>query len=93
VSEFTPEIAGRVQRAVAFDLFRWLADDGSIQTRKDLLAAIRAHLDGGTYAPGADLDLLRLDVDQALADELGTEPDLLPGRAPLPDDLGDAGLD
>jgi hypothetical protein len=87
VSEFTPEIAGRVQRAVAFDIFRWQLDEKLLNG--DGLRAVRALLDSREYAPGPDLDLLKLDVDQALAEALGIEPDLLPGRAPLPDDPGE----
>lgn len=52
------------------------------------------HLRGRLYAPseippGAVLDLLKLDVDAALAAALGVDPDLLPDRAPLPDTPGD----
>ena len=83
MGEFTPEVAGRVQRLVAFDIFRGQITEGHL-TRAGLLA-VRARLDSGEYDPGPDRELLQLDLDDAIAAEWGVPVSELPGRAPVED--------
>jgi hypothetical protein len=53
------------------------------------LLAVRGRLDAVEFLPGADLDLMRLDVDTAIAAELGLDVSEMPGRAPVPDDAAE----
>lgn len=56
------------------------------------LVHLRGRLDAPSeMPPGAVLDLLKLDVDAALAAAMGVDADLLPGREPWPDTPEDMG--
>ena len=83
MGEFTPEVAGSVQRLVAFDIFRGQIANGHLT--KEGLLTVRARLDSGEFEPGPDRELLQLEVDDAVAAAYGVSPDDLPGRTPVED--------
>jgi hypothetical protein len=85
VAEFTPALAGRVARMALFDCWSWQLEGGHL-SRKGLLA-VRGRLDetSGEFAPGPDLDLLRLVAADALAADLGVDAADLPGAEVVPD--------
>lgn len=86
MSDMGYEQAAGIVRSVQLEEFRGLLGSESL-TRAGLLR-LRARLASGEFPrPDPGVDLVALDVDEALAAVLGVDPAELPGRAPVPDTL------
>jgi hypothetical protein len=83
----TPAEAGWLARVALLHEWKQLIVAGYL-TEPGLLA-IRTRLDpiSHEFEPGADLELLRLLVDEAIARGRGIDVSLMPGRSPVPDTI------
>jgi len=83
----TPAEVGWFVRVALFHEWKQLVTSGYLT--EDGLLAVRTRLDETSreFEPGPDLELLRLEVDDAIARHRGIDPMLMPGRAPFPDSL------
>ena len=91
MTEFTPEVAGRLIRRVLFDEWRQLIVAGLL-TEQGLLE-VRGRLDetSNEFEPGPDREELYLLASDAVARMRGIDPSDMPGAPEAPDDLSELG--
>jgi hypothetical protein len=53
------------------------------------IARVRAELDGNAFLPTPQRELMRREIDDAYAAARGWDPDDMPGRDPIPDDVSE----
>lgn len=87
MTEFTPELAGRLAREVLFHEWRQLIVAGLLTERG--LTELRGRLDetNREFEPGPDKELLYMAAADALARKMGVDPADMPGAPAAPDDL------
>jgi hypothetical protein len=84
VTEFTPEVAGRVAQVVLFTEWRRLLAAGHLTEAGVLALRCRVGFVSSEFPADSERELLLLDVDEALAAMRGRE---MPSAARAPDDL------
>jgi hypothetical protein len=84
-----PERTQRLVSIVTLDCWRALLRCDGL-TLAGMARIREALIDPQPYGlvPSAHLSLLKLDIDEAVADGMGVPADELPGNTPVPDDLG-----
>jgi hypothetical protein len=86
--EYEAQVARKLQRFLVFSAWLELLAAGGLTTAG--LRHVRAALDSDQFSPGPEVELMKLIIDEALAEALGVRSEHLPGRSPAAANVAEA---